>query len=93
MCSEGKEALIVVLLVTTEAAFQGVSYASDKSTRRWLWTWWYHGIPCEGVCVWGCVWVCACDYVRPCMCLHVFVCAHVCKHASACMCVCGGVHV
>ena len=59
MCSEGKEALIVVLLVTTEAAFQGVSYASDKSTRRWLWTWWYHGIPCEGVCVWGgCVGVC-----------------------------------
>ena len=64
----GKDALIVVLLVTTEAAFQGVSYASDKSTRRWLWTWWYHGIPCEGVCVCVCGWTCMCVCVCICAC-------------------------
>ena len=45
-CCEGKEVQLVVFLVTTETAFQGDCYTSDKSTGRWLWTRWYHGIPC-----------------------------------------------
>ena len=76
---------MIMSFFSLEVALQVNIYTTDQSIGCWLWSWWNHGVPCQGVWGWGrgvCVYV---HVVCTCMCgWYVYVCMGV----GVCRCMC-----